>query len=109
MRGPIPLYSSFGDPLPHWGRGQSEGATGHRGVHGRLNLSHWFKPCGSVLCALILLTSNAATARDSFTRLKADEQIVFFPTIAQRVPGKDEWRLEIHGCVFEPEERSLTL
>jgi hypothetical protein len=60
-----------------------------------------------LLFALLLLTSNAVM--HAFTRLKADEQIVFYPTIAQRVPGKDAWRLEVHGCVFEPEKRSLTL
>src|SRR5262245_6657995 len=63
---------------------------------------------GLLLIALGLFISNA-TARDSFTQLKDDEQIVFYPTIGQRVPGKDAWRLEIRGCIFEPEKRSLTL
>ena len=61
------------------------------------------------MCALLSLTNDIATARDSFTRLKSDEQIVFYPTLGQRVPGKEVWRLEIRGCVFEPEERSLAL
>jgi hypothetical protein len=56
-----------------------------------------------------LLTSDIALARDSFTHLKADEQIAFYLTIGQRVPGKNLWRLEIHGCIFEPEKRSLAL
>lgn len=44
------------------------------------------------------------------TRLKPDEQIVFYPAIAQRVPGKTNlWRAEIRGCVFEREKCSLTL
>lgn len=63
---------------------------------------------GLVLLALVLIP-RSATARGSFTRLKADEQIAFYPTIGQRVPGKNAWRLEIHGCVFEPETRGLTL
>jgi hypothetical protein len=91
------------------GECRGEGARFQHTVPRRSNLSHWPQQCGLVLCALLLLASNAAWARDSFTRLKADEQIVFHPAIGQRVPGKDLWRLEIHGCVFEPEKRSLAL
>ena len=64
---------------------------------------------GLLFLASVLFPENAAMAGDSFTRLKADERIVFFPTVGQRVSGKDSWKLEIHGCVFEPEKRSLTL
>jgi len=39
-------------------------------------------------------------------RLKPDERIVFYPTVAQRVPGENTWRTEIRGCVFEPEKRA---
>lgn len=38
--------------------------------------------------------------------LKTDERIVFYPTVAQRIPGENAWRTEIHGCVFEPERRA---
>jgi hypothetical protein len=64
---------------------------------------------GLLLFAVLLLPADAARAGDPFTRLKADEQIVFYPTIGQRVPGQDAWRFEVHGCVFEPEKRRLTL
>jgi len=64
---------------------------------------------GLVLCAWLSLSKDVAMARDSFTRLKADEEIEFYPTLGQRAPGSDAWRLEIHGCVFEPEKRRLTL
>lgn len=64
---------------------------------------------GLVLGAFICLSTCAVIARDSFTHLIADEQIVFYPTLGQRVPGKGAWKLEVHGCVFEPEKRGLTL
>jgi phosphatidate phosphatase APP1 len=42
------------------------------------------------------------------TRLKADEQIAFYPGMAERVPGKANlWRTDIRGCVFEVEKRQL--
>jgi phosphatidate phosphatase APP1 len=43
------------------------------------------------------------------TRLKADEQIAFYPVFAQPVPGRDTWRAEIRGCVFEPEKARLSV
>jgi phosphatidate phosphatase APP1 len=47
-------------------------------------------------------------AEEKVTRLKPDEQIVFYPTVAQQVPGETNlWRTEIHGCVFEVEKRRL--
>ena len=50
------------------------------------------------------------TASAQLTQLKADEQIIFYPSVAQRVPGETNlWRAEIHGCVFEVEKRSLLL
>ncbi len=41
--------------------------------------------------------------------LSRDEQVVFYPTFGARVGGSPIWELEIHGCVFEPESRRLTL
>lgn len=55
--------------------------------------------------ALLAVTAQAA----ELTRLKVDEQIVFYPTIGQRVPGKHAWRLDIQGCVFEPEKGRVSL
>lgn len=43
------------------------------------------------------------------TRLKSDQEIIFYPAIAQRVPGTNLWRAEIRCCVFEPEKRRLLL
>ncbi len=97
-----------GSPSPG-GDGRGEGGRSQNADPCRSKLSRWSAPCSFGLCALFLLISDVALARDLFTRLKADEQIVFFPTFGQRVPGKNVWRLEIHGCVFEPEKRNLTL
>jgi hypothetical protein len=42
------------------------------------------------------------------THLKPDEQIVFHPSVARRVPGQtNQWRAQIRGCVYEPESRGL--
>ena len=58
---------------------------------------------------LILFGLNLSTA-ENWMDLKPDEQIVFYPSIAQRVPGETNlWRAEIRGCVFEVEKRRLTL
>ena len=72
----------------------------------------WHAPTAELavlLLAALLLCEDAACAREQFTRLKSDEQIIFFPTICQRLAGQAEWRLEIRGCVFEPEKRRLML
>lgn len=39
--------------------------------------------------------------------LKRDESITFYPSIAHSIEGG--WRIEIHGLVFEPEKRDLSL
>jgi len=62
-----------------------------------------------LLLALLPLCENNARACERFTQLKSDEQIIFFPTIGQRVAGKEEWRIQIRGCVFEPEKRRIML
>lgn len=36
---------------------------------------------------------------------KPNERVVLYPTPGWRVPGG--WDIEIHGCVFEPEQRTL--
>ena len=55
-----------------------------------------------------LLFSIPASAQH--TQLKRDEQIVFYPSVAQRVAGDTNfWRAEIRGCVFEVEQRTVLL
>ena len=59
-----------------------------------------------LLFAIILMFSTTGNAVE--TNLDADEQILFYPSIAQRVPGETNlWRAEIRGCVFELEKRRL--
>jgi hypothetical protein len=62
-----------------------------------------------LLFAVLGWFESSAFARNSFTRLKTDEQIVLYPAVGYRTPGTDTWRFEIRGCVFEPERRGLTL
>jgi hypothetical protein len=59
--------------------------------------------------ALAVVLVAAATPAAEVTRLKPDEQIDFYPTPGQRVPGENAWKLEIRGCVFEPERRRTAL
>lgn len=60
-----------------------------------------------ILLAFLISTALVPAGQ---TRLKTDEQIVFYPAIAQRLKGETNlWRAEIHGCVFAPEQRRLTL
>jgi hypothetical protein len=57
---------------------------------------------------LLLLAALRLSAAENWTNLKPDEQIVLYPTVAQRVPGETNlWRAQIRGCVFEVEKRRL--
>jgi phosphatidate phosphatase APP1 len=60
------------------------------------------------LITLLTFFGFCLHAEEKVTRLKPDEQMVFYPTWAQRVPGETNlWRAEIRGCVFEVEKRRL--
>jgi len=55
-----------------------------------------------------MLSASGLFAEEHYTDLKPDEQIVFYPTVAERVAGKTNlWRAQIRGCVFEVERRGL--
>ncbi len=41
--------------------------------------------------------------------LHHDEQIVFLHGLGRRAPEGDGWECEIHGCVYEPEKRAISL
>lgn len=57
---------------------------------------------------ILILLLVAIGVRAEETNLKPDEQIIFYPSIAQRVKGETNlWRTTIRGNVFEPEKRSL--
>ena len=60
------------------------------------------------LTTILTLVAWSLGAAENRTNLRPDEQIVFYPTVAQRVPGKTNlWRAQIRGCVFEFEKRRL--
>lgn len=60
------------------------------------------------LAAILTCFGFCLHAEEKVTNLKPDEQIVFYPTVAQRVPGEPNlWRAQIRGCVFEVEKRRL--
>jgi len=60
------------------------------------------------LTTILTLAALNISAAESQTNLKPDEQIVFYPSVAQRVPGETNlWRAPIRGCVFEVEKRRL--
>lgn len=56
--------------------------------------------------AVSSLGASLAAADDSFTNLKSDERIVFFPTAAWRDETSRQWVLPLHGWIFEPETDS---
>ena len=61
---------------------------------------------------ILILTFFALNLRaePAWTHLKSDEEIIFYPSMAQRVKGKTNlWRAEVRGCVFEPEQRRLVV
>jgi phosphatidate phosphatase APP1 len=65
-----------------------------------------FKPRGSAIGALLaaacLLPGWAAASS-----IKADEEVVFFPTAAHLDDESKAWILPVHGWIFEPEQDSV--
>lgn len=60
------------------------------------------------LTTFLLLCAIALQAEENVTKLKSDERIVFYPSVAQRVQGGTNlWRATIRGNVFEPEKQRL--
>lgn len=51
--------------------------------------------------------SFAAFLCAAATPLKPGERVVFYPTLGWPVPGG--WEVEIHGCIYEPEHRAMTV
>jgi len=59
---------------------------------------------------ILILLVSAIGLRAEETNLKPDEQIIFYPSIAQQVKGETNlWRATIRGSVFEPEKRRFTV
>ena len=60
------------------------------------------------LAAIFTCLGFCLHAEEKVTNLKSDEQLLFYPTVAQRVSGETNlWRAKIRGCVFEMEKRGL--
>jgi len=60
------------------------------------------------LSCIFILFALSLRAGQTWTHLKSDEEILFYPSVAQRVKGSTNlWRTEIRGNVFEPEKRRL--
>lgn len=58
--------------------------------------------------AALVMFSMSSSGATLFSDLKADETVLFYPTLA--APGKESgWDIHIHGRVYELEKRALTL
>jgi len=58
---------------------------------------------------LIALLAQHCAGASEVSKLKADEQVVFHPTFAQRVLGREIWRAEVRGFIFEPEKAPVSV
>jgi hypothetical protein len=61
-----------------------------------------------LLLALICFGAHAQNADTKVSNLKRDQEVVFFPTLVCRT-GSNCWDLTIHGCVYEPDKRTVAL
>jgi hypothetical protein len=61
-----------------------------------------------LVAALVGLSLNVQRACSQVSNLKRDQEVVFFPTLACR-SGSNCWDLNIHGCVYEPDKRTVAL
>jgi phosphatidate phosphatase APP1 len=61
-----------------------------------------------LIAALIGLSLSVQHAAAQTSNLKHDQEVVFFPTLACR-SGSNCWDLNIHGCVYEPDKRTVAL
>lgn len=53
---------------------------------------------------LLTLALSPSEVRSEIAR---DEVVVFYPTYGRRTDDGKQWVLDVHGCIFEPEENSL--
>lgn len=63
---------------------------------------------GFGILLLVLTCLNAHAQNAQFSNLKHDQEVVFFPTLACRSTNNC-WDLNIHGCVYEPDKRTVAL
>jgi Uncharacterized conserved protein (DUF2183) len=58
----------------------------------------------AVLFSLVRTGPSVVHAEGTVSTIKADEQVVFFPTAAHLSTGGQTWTVPVHGWIFEPEE-----
>jgi hypothetical protein len=60
----------------------------------------------SYLLVAVLLLLRSASAAD-MSRIKSDEQVIFFPTAARLSNDGQAWIIPIHGWIFESEQNDF--
>ncbi len=68
----------------------------------------WQRKILRILLPCLLLPSTFADGAP-VSKVKPDEDVMFFPTIAYRAADGTNWNVEIHGCVYEPDKRFVEL
>src|SRR5438128_5068560 len=68
--------------------------------------THWHSRIIPV--ALLLLFFSSLVCPGQVSKIKQDQEVLFFPALAYPVET-NKWELQIHGCVFEPEKRVVSL
>src|SRR6266700_1291310 len=63
---------------------------------------------GSRLLALLCLLFTQV-GHSQVSNVKRDQDVIFFPSAAQRSSDGKSWDVEIHGCVYEPDQRRVAL
>jgi hypothetical protein len=61
----------------------------------------------ALVCLSLLAGDLAWTA--PFSNLKRQQEVVFYPTLAHSAEAGGGWELEIHGCVYDFDQRRLAL
>ncbi len=61
----------------------------------------------AVLLATLSPMLQPLAADDEMSRIKSDERVVFFPTVANLSEDDRHWIVPIHGWIFEPENGDL--
>src|SRR5260370_32616533 len=60
-------------------------------------------------CFGLWLFFAVTTGWGQTSNIKSDQTVVFFPSTGYHVAGGKEWELEIHGCIYELDRRTLEL
>ena len=61
----------------------------------------------TMLARLMMLLGVVLRLNSQAAAVHSDERVVFFPSLGW--PSLGGWEVEVHGCVYEPEQRTLLL